>query len=58
MEWENSLALVDNVLPSSAKAFDIFKLNPLKTSPEYTQVGVLWEMRVVAKSVRLQRVKT
>ena len=31
--------------------------NPLKTSPEYTRAGGLWEMRVVAKSVRLQRVK-
>ena len=29
----------------------------LKTSPEYTQAGGLWEMHVIAKSDRLQRVE-
>ena len=33
-------------------------LNPLKTSPEYTWAEVLWEMHVIAKSNRLQRVNT
>ena len=38
-------------LPNLFKPFNL-----LKTSPEYTRAGVLWEMRVIAKSNRLQRV--
>ena len=33
-------------------------VNPLKTSPEYNSGWGLWEMRVIAKSIRLQRVRS
>ena len=33
-----------------------YGFNPLKTSPEYTRAGGLWEMRGIAKSNRPQRV--
>ena len=54
-----TICIIDNVSGTITPGrVPLGYFNPLKTRPEYTRGWGLWEMRVVAKSVRLQRVKS